>query len=109
MNIRSAPTISAPPRRKGAGSCCVVYGLRATPSALRQHSNCRFSSCLSLHSHPVCRAAVGIDDLAQVMGARLVVHGHLHQDYDGRTRHGIPVRGVGGATPWLLDDLDPDF
>ena len=52
---------------------------------------------------------VGIDDLAQVMGARLVVHGHLHQDYDGRTRHGIPVRGVGGATPWLLDDLDPDF
>ena len=56
-------------------------------------------------SHP--HGMVGIDDLAQAMRARLIVHGHLHQDYSGQSKHGIAVRGVGEATPWLLDDL-PD-
>ncbi len=43
-----------------------------------------------------------IDDLARDMKVRLVVHGHHHQSYSGRTRDGIPVRGLGGAEPWLL-------
>ena len=64
-------------------------------------------------SHP--HGFVGIDDLAHAMGARLVVHGHLHHDYSGHSKHGIHVRGVGEATPWLLDeslldgDVDPGF
>ena len=64
-------------------------------------------------SHP--HGFVGIDDLAHAMGATLVVHGHLHKNYNGVTRDGIHVRGVGEATPWLLDESlldgeqDPDL
>ena len=43
-----------------------------------------------------------IDDLARDMGVRLVVHGHHHKPYEGHTRDGIPVRGLGRAEPWLL-------
>lgn len=43
-----------------------------------------------------------IDDLALALGVRLVVHGHLHKAYQGTTRHGIPVRGLGKAEAWAL-------
>ena len=43
-----------------------------------------------------------IDDLARNMGVRLVVHGHHHDSYNGQTRDGIQVRGLGKAEPWLV-------
>ena len=45
---------------------------------------------------------IGIDDLAKDMKLRLIVHGHHHTTYDGQTRDGIRVRGLGRAEPWLL-------
>lgn len=38
-----------------------------------------------------------IDDLAKALKASLIVHGHHHYDYDGTTRNGIHVKGVGKA------------
>lgn len=42
-----------------------------------------------------------IDELARDLGARLIVHGHHHHSYEGHTRDGIFVRGLGIAEPWL--------
>ena len=42
-----------------------------------------------------------IDALAHQMGVSLVVHGHHHRSYDGRTADHIPVRGLGIAEPWI--------
>lgn len=36
-----------------------------------------------------------IDDLAEAMGVRLIVHGHHHVDYVGFAKNGIRVLGVG--------------
>lgn len=44
-----------------------------------------------------------IDDLAEKMGTRLVVHGHHHHSYEGRTVDGIRVVGLSIAQPWLFD------
>lgn len=35
-----------------------------------------------------------IDDLAEVLGVKTVVHGHLHQDYRATLRNGIKVIGL---------------
>ena len=60
---------------------------------------------LVTHEAPGCHpnGFVAIDELAQQMGVRLVVHGHHHVSYEGRTADGIPVRGLAQAEPWLLD------
>ena len=49
------------------------------------------------HGHTV------IDDLAKRLGVRLIVHGHIHENYDGVTRDGIPVRGVDAGTCWIWE------
>lgn len=46
-----------------------------------------------------------LDELAEAMGVKWVVHGHHHEDYEGAIAD-IPVRGVGKASPWLLQ-IDP--
>ncbi len=38
-----------------------------------------------------------IDDLAEIMGAKLIVHGHIHQRYDAMLKNGIKVVGLGKA------------
>lgn len=38
-----------------------------------------------------------LDDLARDLGVRLVVHGHHHKRYEGCTRHGARVIGLGKA------------
>lgn len=35
-----------------------------------------------------------IDDLAEIMGAKLIVHGHIHQRYDAVLPNGIRVTGM---------------
>lgn len=44
-----------------------------------------------------------IDDLARDMGASLVLHGHHHTIYDGHTRDGIAVRGLGKAEVFVVE------
>ena len=44
-----------------------------------------------------------VDDLARVLGVRLVVHGHHHRSYVGHTRDGIEVRGLGIAECWRVE------
>jgi predicted phosphodiesterase len=44
-----------------------------------------------------------IDDLAQMAGARLIVHGHHHQPYVARLPNGVQVRGLGVADTWMLE------
>lgn len=46
------------------------------------------------HGHGV------IDELARTGGARLIVHGHHHQSYEGVLPDGIRVKGLGLAEPW---------
>jgi predicted phosphodiesterase len=43
-----------------------------------------------------------IDDIGRALGAKLVVHGHHHRSYEGATRDGIAVRGLGLAEAWYL-------
>lgn len=54
----------------------------------------------SSHEH----GFAGIDELAHAMRVRLVVHGHHHHSYEGRTADGIPVRGLGIAEPFLFKE-----
>jgi predicted phosphodiesterase len=42
-----------------------------------------------------------LDELAEAMGAKWIVHGHHHENYDA-TIGDIKVHGVGKATAWLL-------
>lgn len=58
---------------------------------------------LVLHEAPSCHryGFAVLDELAEAMGVRWIVHGHHHEDYDG-VLGDICVRGVGKATPWLL-------
>ncbi|MFN2349619.1 MAG: metallophosphoesterase [Thioalkalivibrio sp.] len=44
-----------------------------------------------------------IDSLARSMGARLIVHGHQHVDYEDAIA-GVRVRGVADATAVLMDE-----
>lgn len=44
----------------------------------------------------------GLDDMAADLGAGLLVHGHHHHSYIGRTRDGILVRGLGRREAWML-------
>lgn len=43
-----------------------------------------------------------IDDLAEHMGAKLIVHGHHHESYEGQTNYGCTVRGLAMREPWLF-------
>lgn len=49
-----------------------------------------------------------LDDLARDIGAQLVVHGHHHAPYDGQTRDGIRVQGLGKAEVLLIRSGDLD-
>ena len=44
-----------------------------------------------------------IDRLAEVAGARLIVHGHHHESYSATLPNGIHVRGLAVAEPWVLE------
>lgn len=48
-----------------------------------------------------------LDDLAEVLGAKLIIHGHLHQDYRATLPNGIKVIGLGKAKLLVatLDEL----
>jgi predicted phosphodiesterase len=54
---------------------------------------------LVTHEAPSCHrhGFVGIDTAAQACRARLVVHGHHHESYEGVLANGVPVRGLGKA------------
>lgn len=60
---------------------------------------------LVTHEAPGChRHGHGVfDDLAQAMGAKLIVHGHTHEDYKATLSSGIDVIGVGRAGVTTLE------
>jgi predicted phosphodiesterase len=39
---------------------------------------------------------VEIDELAELMGVQLIIHGHHHEQYAATTESGIKVVGLGG-------------
>jgi predicted phosphodiesterase len=43
-----------------------------------------------------------IDELAETVGARLIVHGHHHESYGATLPRGTEVRGLGVAEIWTL-------
>jgi hypothetical protein len=59
------------------------------------------TSALTPSCHP--NGFVAIDELAQKMRVKLIVHGHHHTSYEDRTIDGIAVRGLAQAEPWLLE------
>ena len=54
---------------------------------------------LITHEAPSCHRLgfSEIDDLAEIMGVKLIVHGHYHETYRGELPNGIRVIGVGKA------------
>ena len=73
--------------------CAAMAGLRA--------------DVLATHEAPTSvsggKGFCALDDLAHALGARLAIHGHHHDTYDGVTRDGIPVRGLNGNEVFLLE------
>ncbi len=64
----------------------------------------RFDVLVS-HEAPSCHrhGFAAIDRLADVAGARLIVHGHHHESYDATLAGGIDVRGLAVAEVWVLE------
>jgi predicted phosphodiesterase len=60
---------------------------------------------LVCHEAPGCHphGFAVIDELARQMGARLIVHGHQHVDYEDEIA-GVRVRGVADATAVAMDE-----
>lgn len=42
-----------------------------------------------------------VDDLAEVLGAKVIVHGHHHQDYRAQLPNGVKVVGLAKASVLL--------
>ena len=65
---------------------------------------------LVTHEAPSCHrhGFVGIDQAAALCRARMVVHGHHHESYQGTLPSGVPVRGLGKADVFRLrrEDLE---
>lgn len=59
---------------------------------------------LITHEAPSCHrhGFEELDLLAETMGAKLIVHGHHHEDYEAALPCGIRVIGLGRAQPRLL-------
>lgn len=70
-------------------------------ASLEQH---RFDVLVS-HEAPSCHrhGFTAIDRLAEVGGARLIVHGHHHESYAAKLASGIAVRGLAVAEVWTLE------
>ncbi len=62
---------------------------------------------LVTHEAPSCHrnGFIAIDQLAQQMGAKLIVHGHHHVSYESHV-DGIRVKGLAQAEPWLLEQAE---
>lgn len=60
------------------------------------------------HEAPTCHCHgfVGIDMAARACRARLVVHGHHHESYEGALPDGTPVRGLAKAEVFVLRPED---
>lgn len=58
---------------------------------------------LVLHEAPSCHkyGFIELDDLAELLEVKLIVHGHHHNSYEAKLDSGISVRGLGLAEPWL--------
>lgn len=54
---------------------------------------------LVTHEAPSCHAHgfAALDDLAEALGARRIIHGHHHANYAGQVGQGIQVQGVARA------------
>jgi predicted phosphodiesterase len=59
---------------------------------------------LVTHEAPSCHryGHAEIDDLAEIMGVKLIVHGHHHEDYEATLASGIKVVGLPKAGYFLL-------
>jgi Calcineurin-like phosphoesterase len=64
---------------------------------------------LVAHEAPSCHrhGFAPLDRVAELAGARLIVHGHHHESYTATLPRGIRVRGLGVAEPWMLT-LEPE-
>jgi predicted phosphodiesterase len=60
---------------------------------------------LVCHEAPSCHrhGFAAIDQLAEVAGARLIVHGHHHESYSARLDSGVDVRGLAVAETWVVE------
>ncbi|MEE3622988.1 metallophosphoesterase [Nitrospirillum sp. BR 11752] len=45
---------------------------------------------------------LGIQQAAEACGAKLVIHGHHHQSYEGVLPNGCKVRGLARGEPWVV-------
>jgi predicted phosphodiesterase len=64
----------------------------------------RHFDVLISHEAPSCHrhGFAVIDELAEMVGARLIVHGHHHESYMAKLPGGIQVCGLGAAETWAL-------
>lgn len=71
------------------------------PSTVRELSGQKADVLIS-HEAPSCHphGFAFINELAEAMGARLIVHGHHHAAYEDQLENGVLVRGLGLAEVW---------
>jgi Icc-related predicted phosphoesterase len=84
--------------RSAAADGCDILVTHEAPSCCVRHSS-RGGQVLET---PQPLGFGGLDDLARDVRARLVVHGHHHHRYEGTTRDGIRVVGLGIADSLFL-------
>jgi predicted phosphodiesterase len=77
------------------------------PQDLHEVASLGSADILVCHDAPTThpKGFNGIDAVAELLGVRLVIHGHHHESYDRvlPVGAGIRVRGLGKAEPWLVD------
>ncbi len=104
FNTRGDFLQSLPPREQWRGGLPLWHRDSIFPEDFARLARHRFD-VLVTHEAPSCHrhGSAAIDRLADVAGARLIVHGHHHESYAVKLDNGIDVRGLAVAETWVLE------
>jgi len=104
FNTRHDFMLSLPERERWRGGLPLWHRDSIFPEDFARLAQHRFD-VLVTHEAPSCHhhGFAAIDRLAEVAGARLIVHGHHHESYSAKLESGIDVRGLAVAETWVLE------
>jgi len=104
FNTRHEFMLSLPPREHWRGGLPLWHRDSIFPEDFARLAQHRFD-VLVTHEAPSCHrhGFAAIDRLAEVTGARLIIHGHHHESYAARLNNGIDVRGLAVAETWVIE------
>ncbi len=104
FNTRDDFMLSLPQRDHWRGGLPLWHRDSIFPEDFAHLAQHRFD-VLVTHEAPSCHrhGFAAIDRLAEVAGARLIVHGHHHESYAVKLDNGIDVRGLAVAETFILE------